>query len=342
MTIRLVKEPDIQNIKYVYLDVVGFTLNRPVEVQINIIEALNTIVKESADKCISENTNTIYIPVGDGICIAIYGPGVDYNTHLLFAEDIIGRINAVHNKNADKDEEFEVRIGINENEDNIIQDINGNTNVCGAGVNDAQRIMSLADKSQILISSIVYEKLKNRRLYKNAFRSYIAEIKHNIIIPVYQYIVGNAGVINSDIPTAFKIVEQPLSGIEAYYLAHAIRYKNFVEKHCDNPSENKALFALLYFLAYDSVGHKEATKLNPHIDSTPDTEHGTLSEILDVYNDENVPIGILLELCHDKTNNEIIHHDCYEGGYPYLLVNEKGRNKLKTQRPDIWTEFLLS
>ena len=132
-------------IKYLYLDVVGFTYKRSVEAQTDIISALNDIVKKSvASK--APNCDVIYIPVGDGICISIIASTRALDIHIRIAEEIIRRIASLYNQRVQQTRKFEVRIGINENVDNIITDINGNRNVCGAGVNYAQRIMSYASK----------------------------------------------------------------------------------------------------------------------------------------------------------------------------------------------------
>lgn len=45
---------------------------------------------------------------------------------------------------------------------NIVFDINGHRNVAGAGVNLAQRIMSPADETQVLMGQPVYEVLMHR------------------------------------------------------------------------------------------------------------------------------------------------------------------------------------
>ena len=75
---------------------------------------------------------------------------------------------------------FHVRIGINENVDNLIIDINGKLNVAGSGINMSQRIMSCCDGGQILISQTVYEFLSAREEYMNLFKVYPATGKHNV------------------------------------------------------------------------------------------------------------------------------------------------------------------
>ena len=65
---------------------------------------------------------------------------------------------------------FDVRIGVNENVDNLIFDINDRANLTGAGINYARRIMDYADGGNILISQTVYERLSQREKYLEKFK----------------------------------------------------------------------------------------------------------------------------------------------------------------------------
>jgi hypothetical protein len=54
--------------KYVFLDIVGFTRNRTVEAQADIVKQLNAIVIEAVKESGSPRDKFIFIPTGDGIC----------------------------------------------------------------------------------------------------------------------------------------------------------------------------------------------------------------------------------------------------------------------------------
>ena len=86
-------------VKYLYLDVVGFTYKRPVEAQTEIITILNDIVRQATSALVSEG-EVIYIPVGDGICISLISSTENYDIHIRIAEDIIRRIVSLHNPSA--------------------------------------------------------------------------------------------------------------------------------------------------------------------------------------------------------------------------------------------------
>ena len=70
------KTEGILPVKYVFLDVVGFTHNRSVETQSDIVRSLNAIVKTSIQASGIPEENQILIPTGDGICVALLKLGL--------------------------------------------------------------------------------------------------------------------------------------------------------------------------------------------------------------------------------------------------------------------------
>jgi class 3 adenylate cyclase len=326
-------------IRYIYLDVVGFTYNRTVEAQSDIISALNGIVKQVVSQGLPSEA-VIYIPIGDGICIAILA-SIKYDGHVQIAEDIIRRIVSVHNKEVADTRRFEVRIGINENVDNVITDINGNRNVCGAGVNHAQRIMSFADANQILVGQSIYESLRYREKYARAFRPYVAEAKHHTTLEVFQYIGGNIAALNREPPSAFAIHERKLSIFSAYYIAHAIKNRKFIDKHLKAGYDVYPLGLLLAYLAEDSVGHAFSSRLKPYKEHMPKTENKTLEEQYKVF--FAMPFWVGADLHEAKVEDKIlrIYPDCFDKDGEGLFVSPEGEKKLKSEWRNIWDDFSL-
>jgi hypothetical protein len=334
----------ITSVKYVYLDVVKFTLGRSVEAQEQIIVALNEIVKKAVTKEISatSSSSVIYIPVGDGICIALCGKGVVYDSHMHIALEIL-RLIWAHNQKISGVLQFEVRIGINENDDNIIIDINGNTNVTGAGVNNAQRIMGCADAGQMLVSRTVYDSLNHREKYMGKFRGYKAKVKHGGLLDVYQYTgKENAGLQTSE-PSQFipGLPQDPrLTKIAAYYFAHSIKNAAYIidkyEQHGDGP----VLRTVLWFLANDSVGRSQSTIDNTYTNEIPETPNNTFDEQrLFFY---QLPFHVYWYLGELLFGRDISQYSKYFVDKNFCaIVNKEGRNKLKSEWLDIWNEFGL-
>lgn len=180
--------------KYIFLDVVNYTQDRTVEAQSHIIRVLNEIVIEGLAFYDLTSENLILLPTGDGICIAIINVSEPYDVHLALALRILSGIDKHNSKTEDVMRKFKIRIGINENIDNLITDINNNRNIAGAGINAAQRVMSIADDNQILVSQTVYEKLYQREKYWKKFTPFTVTVKHNLKMLVYQYINQHEGL----------------------------------------------------------------------------------------------------------------------------------------------------
>ena len=114
---------DIKAVKYVFLDVVAYT-RRTVEVQCDIITTLNKIVKGVIDELhIIEESSVIYIPTGDGICIALVDATLPYDIHITIAKNILSAIWTYSQSLEDNYRKFEIRIGINQSDDNLVRDI---------------------------------------------------------------------------------------------------------------------------------------------------------------------------------------------------------------------------
>lgn len=201
---------ETRHIKYVFVDVVQFSTDRSVEAQNDIVETLNRACINSFQALIP-NGEVIYIPTGDGICVAILDVRAKYDAHLTFARNLLARL-AIHNEEVVSSaaqgtgymRRFEIRIGISENVDNIVKDINGNRNVAGVGVTLAQRIMSLADGGQILLSDGAYQTLRVREKYMDGFERFKAVVKHGTPLDLYQFKqLGNRG-LNVEIPSIFR------------------------------------------------------------------------------------------------------------------------------------------
>lgn len=254
-------------IQYVFLDVVGFTRNRSVEAHSEVVEALNRIVLYALSELEIPSESSVLIPTGDGMAVALIEvPGVDI--HLKLALRILAEIAVTNEKTKDPMRQFEVRIGINENIDNVLNDVNGRRNVAGAGISMAQRIMNNADGGQILGGASVYETLRQREQYMSTWRSHTAKGKHGITFPVYQYLAKDSSGLNVALPSIFtprRREPAKLNSFVAYYLAHAYRHREFLISRKSDAMQDHTATVLLSLLAEDSAtaaetpSHEEPT-----------------------------------------------------------------------------------
>jgi len=129
---------------YVYFDIAKFTHGRSVEAQSDVIAALNNFTVDTLTLIGHQREETVFVPTGDGMAVALLEP-ISFDAHLSFGVELIRVIAEANTGIRDAVRQFEIRIGINENVDNVIEDINGNRNVAGLGISMAQRIMDQAD-----------------------------------------------------------------------------------------------------------------------------------------------------------------------------------------------------
>lgn len=191
--------------KYIFLDVVGFTRHdRKVEAQADIVKQLNEIVSETIkEKAVLENKR-IFIPTGDGMCIALLGVENPADIHIQIALSILDRLNEYNTSIDNETRRFQVRIGIEANTDTLVVDINNQQNIAGAGISMASRIMNLADENQILVGDGVYNVLKHRERYASAFMAFNAIVKHDTRITVYQFVGEGYDGLNIEPPMHFQ------------------------------------------------------------------------------------------------------------------------------------------
>jgi class 3 adenylate cyclase len=217
-------------VKYVFLDIVKFTEGRSVEAQSDIVASINSIVAAAVKTFAVSEDRLIFLPTGDGLCVALIDVDEPFDVHLGIATAILGFL-AEHNEGQkDVSRKFDVRIGVNANLDNLVEDINGRRNIAGAGINLAARIMSVADGNQILVGQSVYDVLRYREKYMKLFRGYTATVKHNVNIPVYQLTSALPG-LNTKPPMVFTpkpSVEKKFEKVVGYYLALAFRFREFL------------------------------------------------------------------------------------------------------------------
>lgn len=338
--------------KYIFLDVVGFSQDRSVEAQTDIVHSMNVIVKTAVIDNGIVAEKVIYLPTGDGICIAILNVEDPYDIHVRVALDILNELELYNEGTEDPKRKFKVRIGINANTDNLVTDINGSKNIAGAGVNVAQRVMSLADGNQLLVSQAVFDTLHVREAYMPLFRSYATKVKHGMALQVHQLISEESPGLDTSVPQALKTVERiepKLSLITACYFALAIKHREFFLQHRQGLFATKVIS--LWMLAGDSAREIEAGGLASYIKKTVidytihdpnnlelDT-NPSFENLYDYYS--KLDEGVATEFAELITFGHLFKYNGYFEGYMCWLINSRGIEKLKREWRDVWDKFSL-
>ena len=287
-------------------------------------------------------SDVVLIPTGDGIAVALIDVG-GVDVHLNLALAILTLV-AEHNAaEADAMRRFEVRIGINENIDNLVVDINGRRNVAGAGISVAQRIMDKADGGQVLVGQTVYEVLRQRERHLSSFRKFRARAKHGLELDVYQYVAKDAHGLNVAVPSAFASAgyERPkLSSLAAYYMCHAVSNRDFLEAQKGDPVRDYVGVILLGFLAADSV---EAASTPSHEEPMTRTWKAGSASFEEQYRHysklEFWPLAEFSDLFAEKHLSQ--YRSCFDGDVVpnYAFVSTAGIEKLYADQPGIAAQF---
>lgn len=326
--------------KYLFLDVVGFTHKRSVEAQTDIVGTLNELVSQTLSELQIQPDKTILLPTGDGLCIALIQIEEPYDILLRVALRLLDELAKHNEQTQDPTRQFEIRIGLNANVDNLVPDINGRQNIAGAGINTAQRVMSLADGNQILVGQTVFDLLSPREEYMRAFHSYQASVKHDRRLRVHQYIEPNRASLNVEPPSSLVPKEKTaLSDLVGYYIAHALENQEHLVSANRLGSPSISAVNLLYVLAKDSVGYSKATNIKPY---TPQVWNaGTASFEKQLQHFDSQDFAVTYELS-DLIGERFLaaYSDCFEFVFPFwLFISEEGRRRLKDEQPGIWKEF---
>jgi hypothetical protein len=135
-----------------FLDIVGYS-KKSVAEQMSMKKVFNDALAKSLKPIpISER---VILDTGDGAAVTFLGNPED----ALFAGLILQR-----------ETDLDVRMGINLGPVRVVRDLNGQTNILGDGINVGQRVMSFAERGQLLVSRSFYEVVSRlSEQYENLF-----------------------------------------------------------------------------------------------------------------------------------------------------------------------------
>jgi TolB-like protein/class 3 adenylate cyclase/Tfp pilus assembly protein PilF len=179
-------EPDLQlEIAHVlFIDVVGYS-KLLINEQHERLSELNQIVRNTdAFRAAESAGKLIRLPTGDGMALVF-----------ATAPDAPVRCALQMSKVLQSHPELKVRMGIHSGPVSGMTDVNDRSNVTGAGINTAQRVMDCGDAGHILLSQRVAEDLGQYRHWQPYLHDLgQCEVKHGEIVSlvnVYNDEVGN-------------------------------------------------------------------------------------------------------------------------------------------------------
>jgi serine/threonine-protein kinase len=179
-------EPDLQlEIAHILLiDVVGYS-KLLVDEQIEFLKELNQIVRSTECFRAAETAGKlIRVPTGDGMALLfLHGPEEPMRCALE-----ISRTLKAH-------PHIQVRMGVHSGPINQVTDVNDRTNIAGAGINIAQRVMDCGDAGHILLSKHLADDLAEYRHWRPHLHDLgECEVKYGLrlhLVNLYKDDLGN-------------------------------------------------------------------------------------------------------------------------------------------------------
>src|SRR5881392_1452350 len=169
-----------------FIDIVGYSklLNEEQKERLNqLIEIVlaTAPVREATDE------QLVRLPTGDGMALVFRRSAEEPARCALEIAEAL-----------QKHPELPVRMGIRSGPVSEVTDVSGRTNIAGAGINMAQRVMDCGDAGHILLSQHVADDLVHSRQWASRLRDLgECEVKHGVrlhLVNLYAEPLGNAAV----------------------------------------------------------------------------------------------------------------------------------------------------
>ncbi|MFN2507844.1 MAG: tetratricopeptide repeat protein [Chthoniobacterales bacterium] len=175
-----------------FIDIVGYS-KLLVDEQSELLEQLNNIVRETEQFRAGEAQEAlIRLPTGDGMALV-------FLTHaeapVRCALEIAAALKQVP--------ELQLRMGIHSGPVNQVNDVNGRSNVAGAGINMAQRVMDCGDAGHILLSKRSADDLAQYRQWQPLLHDLgECEVKHGVKVRIFD--LHSAELGNAELPEKLR------------------------------------------------------------------------------------------------------------------------------------------
>jgi TolB-like protein/class 3 adenylate cyclase/Tfp pilus assembly protein PilF len=174
------------------IDVVGYS-KLLVNEQIELLQQLNGVVRSTeCFRTAEASGKLIRVPTGDGMALLFFhSPEEPVRCALDISRQLQGH------------PQIQVRMGVHSGPVNRVTDVNDKTNVAGAGINVAQRVLDCGDAGHILLSGHVAEDLTQYRHWQPYLYDLgECEVKHGLRLRLFNLYKENLG--NPQVPERLK------------------------------------------------------------------------------------------------------------------------------------------
>jgi len=192
MSAEVKKEIELEIAHLLLIDVVGYS-RLLVNEQIELLQDLNQIVRGTECFRAAETTGKlIRVPSGDGMALLFFhSPEEPVRCALEISKAL------------QEYPHIQLRMGVHSGPVNQVTDVNDKTNIAGAGINVAQRVMDCGDAGHILLSGRIAEDLTHYRQWQPYLHDLgECEVKHGLRLHLVNLYKDNLG--NRHLPDKLK------------------------------------------------------------------------------------------------------------------------------------------
>jgi TolB-like protein/class 3 adenylate cyclase len=192
MSAAVKKEIQLEIAHVLFIDIVGYS-KLLINEQHELLQELNQIVRTTeAFRAAEAAGKLIRLPTGDGMALAF---ATTPDAPVQCALEI--------SKALKSHPELRVRMGIHSGPVSGLVDVNDRSNIAGAGINMAQRVMDCGDAGHILLSRHIAEDLEQYRKWQPHLHDLgECEVKHGVRVSVVNLYTDDLG--NPELPEKFK------------------------------------------------------------------------------------------------------------------------------------------
>jgi TolB-like protein/class 3 adenylate cyclase/Flp pilus assembly protein TadD len=198
-----------------FIDIVGYS-KLPINRQSELLQKLNQAVRATEQFRRAEAMNKLVrLPTGDGMALAFFSSP---DAPVKCAIEISKAVRQALTLSGEKRRQagalaLQLRMGINSGPVDAVADVNDRSNVAGAGINMAQRVMDCGDAGHILLSKRVADDLGQ---YEN-WQPYLHElgvvkVKHGVRVEVVNFYDEEVG--NLELPEKVKRAREEQSALD--------------------------------------------------------------------------------------------------------------------------------
>jgi TolB-like protein/class 3 adenylate cyclase/Tfp pilus assembly protein PilF len=197
-----------------FVDIVGYS-KLPINRQSELLRQLNQIVRgteqfrraEAADKLVR-------LPTGDGMALVFFtSPDAPVRCALEISEGVGQALPPAGGKRQAGALALQLRMGINSGPVDAVADVNDRSNVAGAGINMAQRVMDCCDANHILLSKRVADDLGQYEEWQPYLHELgLVEVKHGVRVEIVNFYSDKVG--NPELPEKVKRAREVQSALD--------------------------------------------------------------------------------------------------------------------------------